>query len=73
MEYNVTAYNGVSMGQFLMKEDGYYDFWPEDRAGYWPAHMLRALADELDKINKDWDKAMLLFFNSLERNKKEDG
>lgn len=53
--YNVFHENGVKIGQFLMKEDGYYDFWPESGAGYWPAYILRELADKLDVLNKDWE------------------
>jgi hypothetical protein len=49
------AANGVKIGQILAKEDGYYDFWPEHNGGYWPAYMLRAIADMLDTMNKPWD------------------
>lgn len=54
--YDVYAYNGHKMGNFLMKEDGYYDFWPDLGGGYWPGYMLRALADALDELNYEWDK-----------------
>lgn len=54
--YTVYAPNEVYMGEFIMKEDGYYDFWPEPKAGYWPSYMLRTLADLLDKLNEEWDK-----------------
>lgn len=69
--YNVTAYNGSSMGEFLMKEDGYYAFWPDHREGYWPAYMLRALADKLDELNKEWDESTQQFFDSLYAEPKE--
>lgn len=49
--------NGVYLGDVLQKEDGFYDFWPDrdvHRGGYWPAHMLRAIADKLDEMNKPW-------------------
>jgi hypothetical protein len=49
------ASNGVKIGQILAKEDGYYDFWPELGGGYWPAYLLRAIADMLDTMNKPWD------------------
>lgn len=54
----VLAYNGVKIGEFLMKEDGYFDYWPEKRDGYIPSYMLRTLADELDKLNENWDKSI---------------
>lgn len=48
------ADNGVKLGEVFPKEDGYNDFWPELRGGYWPAHMLRAIADLLDELNREW-------------------
>lgn len=49
--------NGIWVGDFLVKEDGYYDWWPVDgRAGYIPAVMLHALANCLDELNKEWDE-----------------
>lgn len=58
--YRVCAYNGVFIGEFLVKEDGYYDWWPEhpSQGGFWPAYMLHALATALDDLNKDWDDAL---------------
>jgi hypothetical protein len=56
-EYKVHFENGAPMGDFLMSPDGYYDWWPEsDRDGSLPSYVLRMLADELDKLNADWDK-----------------
>lgn len=59
-EYKVTSSNGVHMGEFVCKEDGFFDFWPELRPGYWPSYMLRALADALDEINEPWEKILNL-------------
>lgn len=57
--YDVYAYNGVFIGNFLIEVDGYYNWWPvKERDGYVPAHMLRALADALDEINKEWDETI---------------
>jgi hypothetical protein len=50
--------NGVKLGQVLAKEDGFYDFWPELNGGYWPAHMLRAIADMLDEMNYTWEQTI---------------
>lgn len=48
--------NGVYLGEFECDVDGYYYYWPlEDKIGSWPSYMLRALADALDEINKEWD------------------
>lgn len=50
--------NGTYLGDFIMKEDGYYDFWPELRGGYWPSYLLRELANALDLLNEEWDKTI---------------
>lgn len=55
--HEVFAHNGVKIGNFLVEVDGYYNWWPlKDRGGYIPAYMLRALADCLDELNKEWDE-----------------
>ena len=52
-----TGENTVKLGEVFAKEDGYYDFWPEEfSAGYWPAYLLRAVADLLDEMNREWDE-----------------
>ena len=49
--------NGVHFADFLMKEDGYYDYWPLPSRNYGclPAYILRAMADALDDLNEEWD------------------
>ena len=54
--------NGVYLGEILAKEDGFYDFWPELRGGYWEAHVLRAIADLLDEKNKPWQESIDKYF-----------
>lgn len=40
----------------LMKEDGFYDYWPTlGKKGCFPAYILRAMADALDDLNRDWE------------------
>jgi hypothetical protein len=55
--YQVYYQNGVFLGDIFIKEDGFYDFWPEhpSRGGCWPAYVLRAIADKLDELNKPWE------------------
>ena len=67
-EYKVKAYNGVYIGDFLKKEDGYFDFWPDQKGGFWPSYMLRALAEKLDELNKPWDDDINKFFAEQEEN-----
>lgn len=62
-EYNVIYKNGIQIGEFLMKEDGYFDFWPKLGGGYWPSYLLRELADQLDVINKPWEDDIRDYFN----------
>lgn len=43
-------------GDFVLGDDGYYVYWPKGYAGGALApHHLRWLADELDKMNAEWD------------------
>ena len=49
--------NTVNIGEFLMDVDGYWKYWPNDhRSGYWDEWMLTILAEELHKLNKNWDQ-----------------
>lgn len=53
----VYAPNGTHLGDLLMGDDGYYEFWPElNRAGYWPSWVLRDIANKVDALNEPWDK-----------------
>jgi len=42
-------------GDYVTLEDGYVYFWPKGN-GAMAAWHLRALADEIDRRNEDWDK-----------------
>lgn len=53
--YRVMFHNGVDMGTLEMDVDGYYKYWPVQRAGYWDAPPLRAIAELLDHVNAEWD------------------
>jgi len=62
-EYNVIHENGTQIGEFLKKEDGYFDFWPKLGGGYWRSCILRDLANHLDALNKEWDDEIANYFN----------
>jgi hypothetical protein len=51
-------------GDFVCGEDGYYVYWPSDARsrGSLGPHHLRWLADELDKMNADWDRQVQEWF-----------
>ncbi len=42
--------------EFVLDVDGFYYYWPQpERGGHYSAQILRILADELDRRNKDWE------------------
>lgn len=54
----VHAHNGVWAGSIIMGDDGYYEFWPNQRQGYWPSWAMRDIADKVDALNKEWDETV---------------
>jgi hypothetical protein len=66
--YIVSYENRVVLGHLLMKEDGFYDFWPEI-GGFWPAYLLRAIADKMDEMNAPFDKELEAYFRNQEKTK----
>lgn len=64
--------NGVYLGDFLIKDDGFYDFWPEhpSTGGYWPSYVLRELADKLDVLNAPYEKELNEYFENENENEK---
>lgn len=63
--YRVLSKNGVFIGEIFPLEDGFYQFFPDlshGRGGYWDAEVLRALANQLDSLNKDWQDQINEYF-----------
>jgi hypothetical protein len=62
--YKVYYENHVFVGEFIIKEDGFYDFWPEhpSKGGYWSSYILREIADKLDKLNAPYEKDLDEYF-----------
>ena len=56
------------VGEFIRDLDGYYVFFPTDldgemySKGGWTSSCLRFLSDELDKVNKEWENTISMFF-----------
>ncbi len=48
-------------GDFMCLEDGYYRWWPHG-LGAISAEELRMIANELDRLNTDWDNQLQEFF-----------
>ncbi len=42
-------------GDFVCGDDGDYVVWPDGKDGAMSPHHLRWIADELDRLNKEWD------------------
>lgn len=61
--------NEVNLGTFEQDVDGYFYYWPKEKPGSWASYSLRLIADELDKINKEWDEEIKKYFD--EQNKSE--
>jgi hypothetical protein len=51
----VLADNGVRIGEIYCEVDGQFVMQFDPRPGYIPAHVLRAIADGLDRLNASWD------------------
>lgn len=50
-------------GEFITGDDGFVVYWPTNkRGGYYAAHDLRALADELDRRNAAWEAELNAYF-----------
>ena len=49
------ARNGVKLGEIYKEVDGFFGF-TTNSGGFWAAHILRAIADQLDVMNEPWVK-----------------
>ena len=47
--------NNNNIGTLDKSIDGFYNFYLESGNGYIPSWVLRAIADKLDELNKDWE------------------
>lgn len=60
--------NSIYIGDAIMCEDGYFNFFPDlSNGGYWPSHLLRFIADKIDEINAPWDKTVNDYFNDKQQ------
>lgn len=52
-------------GDFVEDNDGYWVYWPTRKSlGSIGAPGLRILADELDRMNAEWDRKVRAFFEN---------
>lgn len=48
-------YNTRYLGEAIKLDDGYYHFSAPEGAGTFAPHALKAIANLLDELNKEWD------------------
>lgn len=53
--YKVYYENGVYIGDFVVGDDGYFDYWPELHNGAISSWHLFDLHQNLEALNKEWD------------------
>lgn len=57
--------NNKSIGEYILDADGYYYFWENPNLkGSWNSNALRVIADEMDKLNKEWDEHITKYLNN---------
>ena len=47
---------------FILNDDGYYVYWPENNNGYLDEYILLSLAAKLNKMNRQWDNKVDEYF-----------
>ena len=58
--------------EIVMGDDGYYHYWPsQDTVGAFSEYALRSIADELERLNRDYDEEIKRFFNQEKPNGKD--
>ena len=48
----------------LKDVDGFYYFWPNPNKGFFAAHQLRWIADELGRLNEPYEKQISEYFEN---------
>lgn len=60
--YDLYYHHGVHMGEVIMNDDGFYNFWPNENKGYWDEHVLFLIANLLKEKNKRWNEEINEYF-----------
>lgn len=60
--YEVFYNDRVLIGELIAADDGPYVFWRDPDYGFWPAYILREIADKLDELNAPLEARMEEFF-----------
>ena len=66
-KYVVTFYNGVSAGEYIKGEDGYYVYFTDNNGGGFSDYVLQQLGQDLEMLNKEWDKEIQEAFDKFQQ------
>lgn len=66
--YKLT-FGGKYLGNLIRDVDGYFYYDPILERGTWASWSLKAIADMLDNLNKDWDEQINKYFKMKEDEK----
>lgn len=64
--------NSTKLGELAIDRGGFWQFWPDvTKGGYWPAWVLRQIADWIDQKNEAWEKELDIYFSQgVDKDKK---
>jgi hypothetical protein len=60
--------NGANLGTLYQEVDGFWVYEPELKGGYWPAHLMHAIANELDRRNTPIQAQLDAYFDAESEN-----
>jgi hypothetical protein len=65
-------FGDLLIGKFVQDIDGYFYFYSERSDGAWADYTLKALSDELAKLNKPWEDMIRNYFKTNRDKTKHD-
>lgn len=58
-DYIVLTQSGVSIGTFVVNDDGYYVYFPVNKPGYYTQANLEELSRKLKELNHVWHNTVI--------------
>lgn len=72
--YKMVWNESIEIGQAIIDVDGFYYFLPNtNNGGLWQSHVLKAIAEKLDDLNKEWNEHISKYFEETANSKFADG
>jgi hypothetical protein len=63
-DYKMVWNEVIELGEAALDIDGFYYFLPnKNNGGLWHSHVLKAIAEKLDDLNKEWDENISKYFD----------